>query len=325
MPDVENSLKLFTEIFGPLESKNFRITEIPYTHGQAFPNMVHLPYFIFDDDYIERFKGYFTFFTAHEIAHQWWGHSVKNETYHDVWLGEGLSHYSALMAHQLIYKDNDLFNSFLDRWKKDLTDNRESFLGNSQKQAPISFGYRASTKETKEDYGLLIYEKGAWVFHMLRQLMLNSKTMDESRFISMMKDYYTTFKGKRASTKGLQTIVEKHIGMDMQWFFDQWVYKTSIPKYEFAYKSLEKDNGKYSIRIKVKPFNVPDNFKVYMPIQINFDDDKFVKMKLLLNGKENIIQLPLLPLEPEEIIFNDMNSVLCEFETVNWNNIIGTN
>lgn len=53
---------------------------------------------------------------------------------------------------------------------------------------------------------------------------------------------------------------------------------------------------------------------MYVPIKINLSNDRFARLRIEVKGKETIVKLPPLPEEPEEIIFNDLNSVLCEVE-----------
>ena len=95
--------------------------------------------------------------------------------------------------------------------------------------------------------------------------------------------------------------------------FDQWIYGTEIPKYASSYETKEV-NEKYQVYCCIKPEDVSENFKAYVPIEVNLGDNKVVKLKLLLSGKNSEIKLPLLPMELEEIIFIDMNSVLCDVD-----------
>ncbi len=60
------------------------------------------------------------------------------------------------------------------------------------------------------------------------------------------------------------------------------------------------------------------NFKVYIPVKIIFDDESLVRFRILVDKKEKLFTLPPLPLEPDEIIFNDMESVLCEVDYDSW-------
>jgi len=54
-----------------------------------------------------------------------------------------------------------------------------------------------------------------------------------------MKDAYQTFKGKKINTQSFQLIVEKHLRMDMGWFFKQWIYGRGYPIYHFSWSFQE--------------------------------------------------------------------------------------
>ncbi len=56
------------------------------------------------------------------------------------------------------------------------------------------------TERNPNDYQVIVYQKGAWVMHMLRTLMISLKTMQEDRFQNMMKDFFTTYDGHSART-----------------------------------------------------------------------------------------------------------------------------
>jgi len=97
---VKASLDYNTREFGPYQFHQLRILEFPrYAEfAQSFPNTV--PYsegigFITrvgtgDDDIDMPF-----FVTAHEVAHQWWGHQVGWRSYHDAWLSEGFAEFTS--------------------------------------------------------------------------------------------------------------------------------------------------------------------------------------------------------------------------------------
>ena len=61
----------------------------------------------------------------------------------------------------------------------------------------------------------MVYKKGAWVLHMLRILTLDLKTMNEDRFTGIMREFYQSYQGQRASTDDFRRVVERHIGADM--------------------------------------------------------------------------------------------------------------
>lgn len=313
--DIANSMAFFQQLYGPLPVEKFYITEIPDGHGEAFPGLIHLSsstFFRTDE------SGFDEMFRAHETAHQWWGIGLDFQSYHDQWLSEAFAEYSGLMYMQLIRNNNELFFKQLNDWRDRIADNRKTIFGTGVEAGPIWLGHRTNTSSTESDYNLIIYEKGAWVLHMLRNILIDMKTMKEDRFFAMMKDFYTTYQGKRASTEDFRVMVEKHIGMDMTWFFEQWVYGTAVPKYTYATKTEKQDDGSYKVTMRVKQENAPEGFQMPIPLQIDFGDNRIVRLRIMVSKPQEDIVLPLLPLEPEEITFNVFSSVLCEAEEGSW-------
>ena len=313
--DVQASIQFYSSLFGKIHEKKINVTEIPYSHGQAFPGMIHLSWINYQGT---QYDGSDEEFRAHEVAHQWWGHGVRFATYHDQWLDEGFAEYSALMFVQAGFKDNDIFFNLLNDWKNEIFNNRVYLFSTGQEAGPIWLGYRTSTSTTKGDYSLIIYKKGAWVLHMMRNMLLNLKTMNEDPFNAMMKDYFNTYYGKKVTTEDFKKIADKHFGEDMSWFFNQYVYGTDVPTYNFSYKSEELENGKYKVTCKVVQEDVPEDFKMYVPIKILLSGDRFARLRIEVKQKETILNLPLLPDEPEDIIFNDLESVLCKVNYESW-------
>ena len=65
---------------------------------------------------------------------------------------------------------------------------------------------------------------------MLRNLLINLRTMNEDVFIGTMQDFYSEYRGRRASTRDFQRMVEQHVGSDMNWFFDERVHEHRHPQ-----------------------------------------------------------------------------------------------
>jgi len=303
--DVANSLSFFTDVFGkPLFSRYFA-TEIPYYHGQAFPGMILLSWMTFlglsSDGGDEIFR-------AHEMAHQWWGIGVEPAGYRDAWLAEGFSEFAGMWYMQLVLKDNDKYLKALRRARDDIRRERN-------KAAPIGLGYRAG-ESSRGGYELMTYQKGAWVLHMLRNMMLNTRTMDEDKFKAMMRDFYETYRGKRASTLDFQRTVEKHFGQPMDWFFNEWVYGTAIPTYTFSWNAETDSTGKPAVRLRVRQDDVPPGFAMYVPILIKFDEGEAV-IRMLVR-EETTEALVRLPATPRAVILNPLESVLADVRTEGW-------
>lgn len=316
--DIANSIRFFQHTYGPAISNSFSAVEIFSTHGEAFPGLIHLSALTFRDAFYN--DGTDETFRAHEVAHQWWGIGVDFKTYHDQWLSEAFAEYSGLWFMQTVLHDNKKFFEKLEKYKESILHNRKYLFGlaSGQEAGPIWLGRRTSSAKTTNDYSLIIYRKGAWVLHMLRNLALDLKTMDESIFREMMKDFYTTHAGKQATTDDFQKTVERNFGVDMRWFFKQWIYNTEIPTYNITYKLIELPGNKYKVHCTVKQTNVADDFQMSVPFFIDFGDKKFARLRFLIKGPVTEFDFPVLPLKPVEIKFNDLESVLCEIDDEEW-------
>lgn len=305
--DVAGALKLFTHQFGQCESEKIIVTEVLVPHFESFPGLLHLGFstWVNTDPW-----GYDRLFRAHETAHQWWGSNVGYETYHDQWLSEGFAEYSALMYLQAV-SGNDKFLEKLGQYRDNIFSVRKFIFSSGEESGPIALGWRTSSTKTRGDYGLIIYEKGALVLHMLRNLLIDLKTMNEDLFFEMMKEYYAAFKGKEATTEDFRKITEQYTGIEMDWFFNQWVYGTELPEYEFKYVLEKADDGYYYANCTITQSNVSAGFKMYMPVEIEFPAGK-AYIRLLIDKPVYEFKLPPLAEKPKKIRLNPFESVLAK-------------
>jgi hypothetical protein len=309
--DVANSLNFFQTIYGKCPFPTMAVTEIPASHGQGFPGLLHLSWgTFFAEGEMDEAKLRQESFRAHEVSHQWWGHIVGWETYHDQWLSEGFAEYSGVWYAQMSMKDNEAFFEELERWKKDIM-GKGSKWSEGSKAGPIWLGWHLNSSKSY-DYSILVYEKGAYVVHMLRNMMMDFDTKSDDRFTKMMADFVETYRGKNATTEDFKAIVEKHVGENMDWFFDQWVYGVEIPTYSFSYTTEKTPEGKYEVTCEIIQENVSKNFKMWVPILLDFGDGQYAVLRLWIDKPQNKFKLPKAPVMPKEVTLNPFYSVLCE-------------
>jgi hypothetical protein len=306
--DVTNSLKFFTALFGEPPFQHFWVTEIPYFEGVSFPGVIHLSWSTFAQTSMDGFD---EFFRAHEVAHQWWGNGVRPATYRDAWLSEGLAEFSGLWYLQTLKRRNDEYFKFLDQYATNIR-------GARNEVGPIAIGYRNASADTPFGYQYMIYEKGAWVFNMLRILMLDLQTRKEDRFTAMLRDFYTSYQGHTASTDDFQRVVERHAGIPMGWFFDQWVRGTAIPTYHVAWKNEEVDGGRYRVRLRVTQEGVPVDFQAFVLVSADLGSNRFANFRVGVTGTQAEYVSPLLPAPAKNVVFNELHSVLADVKTERW-------
>jgi hypothetical protein len=305
--DVANSLAFFTQTFGPPLFARYYATEIPYGHGQAFPGLIHLSWFTFQS--VDE-SGFNQLFRAHEMAHQWWGIGVEPAGERDTWLSEGFSDFSGLLYMQRILKDNEKFFHQLDEWRKAIRARRDD-------APPIALGRRALEGSNPQDYQTIVYNKGAWVLQMLRNMMLDLRTMNEDAFNATMHDFYQQYRGRRATTQNFQRVVERHAGGSMDWFFNQWVYGTAVPTYVLSWKAELGADNRYTLRIRVRQENVPEDFMMPVPLNIEFVDGTHALVRVAVRGPLTDKELRV-PAKPKRLELNALSSVLADVRTEEW-------
>jgi hypothetical protein len=104
----------------------------------------------------------------------------------------------------------------------------------------------------------------------------------------------------------------------MGWFFDEWVYGTAIPTYRVAYRAEPVAGGKWRMRLRVRQENVPDDFRMLVPYSIDFGDNRSARLRVDVRGPVTEVELPLFPLEPKGLRFNELEGVLAEVKMEKW-------
>lgn len=163
---------------------------------------------------------------AHEIAHQWFGDSVTESTWADLWLSEGFATYFAALFIQK-HDGDAAFHEYM----RDAA--QRYFTFENQAKFPIH------DTETTNLMGLLNpnnYEKGAWVLHMLRS------RLGDDAFFKGLRDYYNAHKEANATTEDLRAALEKSSGKDLKEFFTRWVYGSGHPRYQVQWSVDEAKN-----------------------------------------------------------------------------------
>jgi hypothetical protein len=285
-------MQLCTFYFGKAPYEDIEITEQPnFSFGQSWPNLVYLPISAYIDSTQRwmlfgqinaNFTGFVQEVTPHEVAHQWFGHSVGWASYHDQWLSEGFAEFAAgLFLQQAVGP----------KWQKDYTEfwerlharilEKNDFGIAPNDAGPLWLGLRLISPKMEQGYVNVTYPKGAYVLSMLRSLMhadQSSSGNPDQAFIDMMHDFIETHQKTPASTESFKAIAEKHMTkqMDLQqngrldWFFNQWVYGTQIPRYSFKYDMESEGGNKTKLKVEITQSEVDQNFAMFVPVFADF-------------------------------------------------------
>ena len=154
---------------------------------------------------------------AHEIAHQWFGNSVTEKDWDEVWLSEGFATYFTLLVAEH-YDGRDAFVVGLKR-------SREGVLA-LEKQMPGVAVLHNNLADMKKVLNRIIYQKGGWTLHMLRHQMGTEK------FWAGIRAYYQRYRNRSATTADFRRVMEEHSGLELSGFFQQWLARAGSPMIE---------------------------------------------------------------------------------------------
>jgi hypothetical protein len=324
LADAQNASRIYNMYFGKLPYGRIAMTQQPAANfGQAWPTLVYMPYMAFIDttqraQLLGTRGGTDTFWryvAPHEIAHQWWGHIIGWDSYHDQWMSEGFAEFSASLYVQMI-RGNDKFVDFWEDLRKQIVeatpatkDRKPYTIG------PVTQGYRLNNGKTGGAARFLIYPKGAYILHMIRMMMYQQNKGGDARFQAMMKDFVQTHFNQDVSTEDFKAIVEKHMTPEMNvtndgkmdWFFNQWVYGTQVPAYKLQY-NVASDGVMTG---KLTQSGVTDDFVMLVPLYIDMGKGwaKLGSARITGNSSVEIKNIKL-PAVPKRVAVCAMNDVL---------------
>ncbi|MGS2720641.1 M1 family aminopeptidase [Paraglaciecola aestuariivivens] len=242
-----DSLDYFSQVFGPYQHKQLRIIEFPgyRTFAQSFANTV--PYsekigFIADlRDPKEIDSVYYV--TAHEVAHQWWGHQLNAANVQgSAILSESLSQYSALMVMKQKYGET--------RLRKFLTHELDSYL-------------RGRSAERIEEMPLLRSENQQYIHYQKGSVVMMAleNKLGEARLNQALKSLLNEFKFRSdlyPTTLDLVRYLNAQATPEEQAYIQDLFSQITIYDLhakEVSYETLEDGKTKVSLTVSAQQFS----------------------------------------------------------------------
>ena len=184
---------------------------------------------------------------AHELAHQWWGDMVTCADFHHIWLNEGFAVYSEALWLEHAYGPEGYWGKM----------NGTKYYGGGTIYVPDL------TDWNRIFHTGLTYYKASWVVHMLRHVI------GDANFWQLLSDYRQLYEYGAATTEDLQALAESVSGMDLNDFFQQWIYGEYYPFYSYTWENVETDRG-WELHLSID--QVQENTGLFhMPIDVRVE------------------------------------------------------
>ncbi len=200
-------LKMYEDLLGPYPFKRFSVVENCLPTGYSMPTftllgraVVRLPFIVHTS-------------LGHEVLHQWFGNLVFIKHDEGNW-AEGLTTYLADHCFEERKQKGWVY-------RKNILTNYKSYVTPSHRFLLRDFVQRSDFASKTVGYG-----KCAMVFHMLKDVVGGDVFFDALRLFIKEKRF------KEASWSDIRFAFEKASGKSLDWFFNQWLEREDVPRFE---------------------------------------------------------------------------------------------
>ena len=237
---------------------------------------------------------------SHELAHMWFGDKITCKDWHHIWLNEGFATYGEAVIVENCYGKTGYDSQIASEMSSAKTARGSIWVQDISSVGQIFNGARS-------------YAKGAVVLHMLRGIV------GDSIFFNILRSYisHPDFAYGVAVTEDFQAIAESISGINLNYFFQEWIYGENYPKYSFIWSSQNIGENLHNLSLQVtQTINSNPSFFT-MPIQIKvnftngdtiitiFNNSQVQNFNLTVNGMPTSISV-----DPENWILKTINSVI---------------
>jgi hypothetical protein len=238
------------------------------------------------------------FFLAHEAAHQWWGQGTAPANYRERWLSEAWAQYSAaLWVRERLGEGS--FRSMMDRMAR--------WAVRFDGAGPIHLGQRLGhLGGDARVMRAVVYDKGAWVLHMLRGLV------GDEAFFGGARAFLQEFRYAKAGTEDLRAALEAASGRDLRPYFDAWIYDTGLPVLVFSHRTERSGSGLFRTTVDVRAQGLPGP----LPLQVAASSGEAAEvLRVVIEPRGGSWTIDT-AWEPKRVTLNDDRALLARIERV---------
>ncbi|MFN3444479.1 MAG: M1 family metallopeptidase [Bacteroidia bacterium] len=235
---------------------------------------------------------------CHELTHQWFGDYITARDWRDTWLQESYATYYPKMLTKKLYGD-DAYN-----WQRRGEQN-SAIEATKRDKFPIRHTNAGSARN---------YPKGSNVISML------SYVLGEEQWKRALNHYLKTHAYGNVETNDLQQAIQDKLGIDMSWFFDQWILRGGEPQYTVHYEDLMGKDGSRHTEIAIEQTHQRDEvigfFKMPIAFEVHYTDGSYDQVTDIIQHQFEVVKIPNKDKKEIAFVLFDPNSMV--MKTVNF-------
>jgi aminopeptidase N len=228
--------------------------------------------------------------SAHELAHQWFGDLVTCRDWSELWLNEG---FASILAAVWLEHSRGAEGYIEDRLRT-----HQFLIERYRKGFRRPVATRRYFDPDRDLFDENSYARPQMVLHMLRQML------GEKAFWRSLTHYLQTNRNRSVTTADLVRAIAETTGQQLDWFFDQWIYKMGQPDLVVESQYLAAQNQvKLTVKQTQKPdpkrpwFVVPEVFRFPVEIEITTEKGRQLEKVFIDQAtQEFVFNVPSTPL-----------------------------
>lgn len=285
-------LTLFSYLYGdyPFEKLAFATTNINFPWG-GMENQTIIT--LCPDCWIEDL-------IVHEVAHQWFGDLISPFTWADIWLNEGFATFNEAIYTEFIK------NSYID-YLKNIQREASKYLRSNPGWAIYNEAWAANPPHDDTLFNeAIVYSKAGCVLHLLRYVL------GDSVFFSCIDAYAGNpdFMFGNISTEEFSNFISRCSGRNLNWFFDEWIYKPNHPVYQNNYHSEKISDDKWKLTYTINQIQTNTGF-FKMPVKLKVVFKNGTDTLLKVNNDYNLQMYSFeFKDEPKKVFFDPDNEIV---------------
>lgn len=326
------AVEFYSSLFGPYPYGSLQLTQMPGRMSQGWPGLVFLSSFAFlTHEQAEDLSGsslesaLASLTLPHETAHQWWGDLVGWRSYRDQWVVEALANYCALMT---LEKDRPgEVRNILELYREELDETNKD--GEALRDAgPVTLGLRLNSSHFPKGYEAISYGRGTWLFHMLRNMLLETEPKrrataerlplnPDEPFVRGLRKVRERYAGKSISTSELFAVFEEDLPKplwyeghkSLEWFVRSWVEGTSLPRYSLHNVKYQSKGSRTEVVGTLQQKETPQDYVSAVPVYAVSEDQKVFLGTVLADGPETTFRFTA-PVGTRKVVLDPYQTVL---------------
>lgn len=243
---------------------------------------------IFGDFYLVDERSYldrnYVRVNAHELAHQWFGDMITARSSAHHWLQESFAtHYD------MMYQKEAFGQDYFDWVRR--TYNNQALEASKQDLKPIAHSSAGSVRH---------YPKGAFVLQMLKDVV------GKEQFNAAVKYYLEKHAFKNVDSKDLLVSFYERLGLPLNWFWEEWVYKGGEPHYQINFTEYS-DQAVFSLQQVHEQNDLVGLFKMPIEFQLHLKGGEIKRQKVWIENQFHEVRFALDSAESVDFALFDPN------------------